>query len=373
MRSAEFPNALSQTKGGEYLLNELNPPNGNAPQTPLESASDFSDMEPTSTNSHIEWNGLSEDAAVDIRIPRADESQPTHEKNDTLLRWAIGIAFLVGVAFLALWGEGYRGLDRIVYRYNIKGNLIDEIHYNSNIQPAHTRYNYSNDGNIVKAIFYDTRDGSVSYWTDYEYDNDDSLIVQTVYSTSGSRYSWVEYTYDINGNRISETQYFEDKRRSWFEHTYDADGNCIETIYFKADGTIIDWTKHKYDADGNEIEMAGYQEDGSVAWRREFENDFRGNKIKQTDFAADGEETAQHSFLYDDNGNCLEEFGKSISIGGTKVAEAPLYRYEYDSSGNRIKETICGAGGSIKGWWQNKYNANGDITVAIWFDGDGTR
>ncbi len=181
--------------------------------------------------------------------------------------------------------------------------------------------------------------------TTYDKTMDKPLLVQ-YYDEDGNVYGRMEWTYDENGNVLTERMYMGDEQRTEVSYTYDDHGN-LASKYFdngESDGTEIYENTYKdgkltqtsvyfrnmllqtwrYDSEGNLILDTYYYEDGSTnATKYAYEN---GKLVLTVDYH-DDEETSREEYTYNADGNILSRV--------IKVGDHESYReaYSYNSAG----------------------------------------
>lgn len=152
------------------------------------------------------------------------------------------------------------------------------------------------------------------------YDSQDNVLTQTIVRGTGPDSVTGEtddqkttFTYDSNGNQLTERMTLEDGTTIESVNTYDANSNLLTTSVTLADGTKIE-TVNTYDGSGNlktsrdpegNVTTYGYDAVGNLTSIEDplhrvttFNYDSRGNLLSTTDLAG-----VTRSFTYDANGN----------------------------------------------------------------------
>lgn len=221
-------------------------------------------------------------------------------------------------------GAGY------IYTYDLGGNLTASMNALGDI----TSYIYNSNGMLEKVK---NADGST---VSYDYDKLDEMISKKYDGETVALYG-----YDKDGNRVS----MEDITGST-NYEYDKVGRVKAVILSDGKSKIT----YDYDVYGNLIRL-GYPDGTSVEYKYDELNQLVS--LKNTS----GESTA---YKYDANGNVTQvhrpngtytqiEYNENdqvkslINYGTTKffvffkkTIEISSYKYEYDKSGNIVKETI---------------------------------
>ena len=115
----------------------------------------------------------------------------------------------------------YRGKDIeivTIYEYDTSGNNTKTIVTNADGQQEMEVNEYDSENRLIKCIYYlDSKKGRS---VEYEYDNDDNLVKETIYTGKDNIMKIREYIYDSNGNQIKGI-------------AYDGEGNINETVEFE--------------------------------------------------------------------------------------------------------------------------------------------
>ncbi len=101
------------------------------------------------------------------------------------------------------------------------------------------------------------------------------------------------------------------------------------------DGGLSPVKTYKYDDKGNEIEEKSFS-DGSLSSTTKNIYDNKGNLTEVNSNSEDGSSSYKVIYKNDDLGNKIEETSNSIYNAGSEK-EHLTYRYEYDKTGNWIK------------------------------------
>ena len=240
----------------------------------------------------------------------------------------------------------------------------------------------SGKGNAGTEIRYTRNlDGSISGYTEYEYDSAGNNVKLTNYSSNDNILNLYEYEYDSAGNKIKEIGYFYGDLS--YESEYDSAGNIIKQITYDSDGSISHYAeiKYEYDSTGSSSKGIAYNEDGSRenGWV-ECEYNSAGKLIKITSYEEDGGSNSSQEAEYDSAGNLIKitihnpnmnsevEFdstGKPIKAKSVVNNELGYggTEYEYDSAGNQTKATKYNADGRF--YLGNfEYDNKGNLTIA---------
>ena len=162
----------------------------------------------------------------------------------------------------------------------------------------------------------------------YQYNSFGDLIVEKAYKDD---FFFVDntyvYTYDANGNDLTENCFSEGYDMSLVTCTYDSNGNIITSEYDSADKYVTCTRKYQYDDAGNilkaELKWSTRQEPTYYI----FEYD-QGRLVRRTD-----EFGVVTIYTYDGDGRIIE---KSVT---TQQGECSIYSYTYDEFGRCIRVT----------------------------------
>lgn len=164
-------------------------------------------------------------------------------------------------------------IDRIIYRYDVKNNLIDKEVYNTAndlIDKESYRYDVNNDriayykygekGKLssIETYAYDEKwrlsgtiasnpDGKMASRLTYKYDDNNNLIEQTWYNPAGEIKGVYKFNYDLNNNLLEETKFSgENDKESRIVYTYDKNGLLFEITKYDASDKKDKLTKYVY-------------------------------------------------------------------------------------------------------------------------------
>jgi hypothetical protein len=187
-------------------------------------------------------------------------------------------------------------LDKKVYTYDARGNLIRIVSYNPDGSLlSKTVYTYSDKKNLQQVASYN-HDGSLSSKSVYAYGPQGKLTEAIYYDAWGDIVHKVVYTYDDKGHLTEEIICGSSGITGRSVHTYDAQGRRIETTRYDlahGAGLGIDRTVETYDANSNILELTTYytekvgDEEGKPILPPSkriyaYEWDAQGNWVKQT-------------------------------------------------------------------------------------------
>lgn len=259
--------------------------------------------------------------------------------------------------------------DTVLYTYDLNNNIISQETYDNYGYASKTKIDYTYQDNLLtsmisynynenydytnnkwnpdrKTIYTYTPTNKISQkklylmnnnqWehrltNTYIYDTNDNLIVDF---NGGAR---IEYTYDENNNRLSETN---------FNAPLPMYGDTIKLVWtYDANNNVLDETPYIYE-NGNWI-FLGY------SMKFEYAYDSQNNlvsKVRKELISNQWVNNKKEVFCYDQNKNCI---GDSIFnfIDGVWAGEFG-YIYEFDTNNNKLSETMIQCYNSV--WFFNR-------------------
>lgn len=163
------------------------------------------------------------------------------------------------------------------------------------------------------------------------------------------------YFYDVEGNLISRDEYKEDGSllgKTTFEQL--ENGNRIEKNFYYDNENLKIGSHSIYDSENNHIETSHYDENGNVDPRHIYEARQESLRKVEEKFSYNTDENIVEAFHYDENGNYTHRTVTTYDLKGNqkdfssydlhkKLVQKTRYVYEFDSSGNWIKQ--------LQYWW----------------------
>lgn len=232
------------------------------------------------------------------------------------------------------------------YEYDENGNIIEHRYTSNGCTPSVTSYKYDDLGNPIRK---NMPDGSVALC---EYDADGNMVRSI--NSDGSQW---ECVYDANGNILEEYRTDTNGIRTLTNLSeYNEQGKLKKHTTFYKDGKTV--TTYQYNEKGYLIKRNVEQSNG-ISYYDEYEYDEYGNKTKQGSYHSYWGEFSIFYWKYDEKGNITEhrredEQGPDYS-----------YYYEYDASGNRIKNTYVLHKSDITSVREYEYDAYGNLLKEI--------
>ena len=221
--------------------------------------------------------------------------------------------------------------DSVRYTYDEDGCLLTyESRYTiDGVESCERTVNtYNSQHQLVKMV--EETDGSVSSTTTYTYDAKGQLVSEKL-NDSDSEYE-IQYTYDVSGNCIKETQLYDGKLAWCTTSTYDAKGNLIKAVGPDRDGVAQPAT-YAYNSDGN---LTKYPWAGVGFLNTEtYTYDKNGYLIKIVEESSDGVHTTVYT--NDADGNCIKETYSEKYTDGSGFTS--VYTYTYDKGNKMLTES----------------------------------
>lgn len=239
-------------------------------------------------------------------------------------------------------------LMEATYDKDMNKPLVQQEYDEDGSKTNHREYTYDDDGNELTNYYYD-EDGEINWGYEYTYDADGNILTEKVYGEEGLE-SEVTYTYDADGNMLTWTQSDGDRT----VYTYNADGLLEKEVSYYYDGEPGSWVTYTYDDHGNKLTQTnGYGADENTSTTSyTYENTYDGDKLVEVKEYCEGELTS-HS-KYDADGNQI------LSVSYWSGEET--YRTETTYENGKVSKEATYSSGDLTYCQENTYNANGKLT-----------
>lgn len=267
-------------------------------------------------------------------------------------------------------GDGGIAVDwgRMNYEYDARGNLV---RVSSGGERA-TILEYDAHGNLIKVL--GDSDGDFAPEGDYlifEYDASGNRIKRMEYEEDGTLRCCYEWEYDASGNEIKSIRYDYDRDGSIdYYCEYDAFQNLVKSVWYNEDGSVRGDSayRYEYDASGNLTKVMCRGESGNYYLCDAYEYNAFGDEVKHVGYRGDGSvsDYFDAQYEYDVQGKVTRRYYERVSDCNSdyeysEVGES-YYEYEYDASGNLIREEVRRwRDGNFSGSESREYNADGNL------------
>src|ERR1019366_5595022 len=157
-------------------------------------------------------------------------------------------------------------LFKITYKYDEKGNEIEENSYGSdeNLISKMT-YEYNNEGNAIESNRYNI-DGSLAQRFVFKYNEQGKVSERNDYNADGSLDHKSTFKYNEEGKVIEKNNYYSDgSLDDKMMYNYNAEGIVIENIYFETGRkkSVLKFN-YQFDKHGNWIIKNKYLDDKPI-------------------------------------------------------------------------------------------------------------
>ena len=200
-----------------------------------------------------------------------------------------------------------------------KNPIRSELYEDSGYKLADITYEYDADGRRLSNTT--TWVASGDFETDtYTYDENGNVIKKVLtYSYSPGYENVSNYIYDENGLLIKENWGAEEY---YIGYEYDEKGHLAKSFNMN-DGTRYEYMAYQCDADGNVLVETVDWGDGDISTNT-YTYDAEG-KMLNMDYAMNGQVMFSHAYVYDDEGNLVKQ---GVSIESWKMEGYVVHYYE---------------------------------------------
>ena len=221
-------------------------------------------------------------------------------------------------------------------------------------------YTYDKNGNVITEKTTDIETKQV-WTTQYTYNKNN--LVLTIKSTEpdGSVSRNVTYTYDANGRLTTFGDY---DNENYHDYTYDDKGNLLSDTSFVG-GKVYTKDLYTYTAGGNVFTHITQNADGKKDHEITYNYDKNGNTLTEMYYDGAGNSVWIIDYTYDDKGNMLTATEKDSD--GTVTG----YKYTYSNSGNLLSDEHSTYGKWGSGKFVYTYDSNGNRLSWTGYDANG--
>lgn len=200
-----------------------------------------------------------------------------------------------------------RGILRYKWEYDKRNNKILEIEYDYTFGNSITRYEYDKDGKLIKEVFLhadideDGHEKNIEErgWIDIEYDEEERIIKKTKFNSYGELDHWLEYEYEHNEevNMRKEIRFYPGSFNGTVLHIwgYDSSGNVLSQINYEYEDTFS-WYEYYYDDNGNKINEIFFDKYGERMYYTDYVYNDKEKLIKETTYIFGGTVTREYEY-----------------------------------------------------------------------------
>lgn len=267
-----------------------------------------------------------------------------------------------------------------VYTYDEKGHCVKEESGGEGYRDVMVTYTYNEAGKLL--LRYETYGDSDSWQkTEYTYDANGNVLTNAYLTSNGIGWTY-EYTYDANGVQTSYSHTLPDNPHHWQKWYMDGDKKIYESS--EHDGNNYSKSIEKDD----KILYSYFRRGGDVT-EDYYTYDEVGNVL--THLWWSGGQGDYTIYTYDERGNCLQVAVYAITDRNDPEGTATLrevtdtYAYVYDDDGRILRQEHCDRDGKVT-TIETTYNAAGLLltqkttyhtdaweSITHTYDGDGRK
>ncbi len=252
------------------------------------------------------------------------------------------------------------------YTYDDDGNLLSEIDSKYVNNEWLKVYESRRINNVVKTIYqlkYANDEGTYDCKEEYTYDDNGNELTHTVFYFDSSNWDSnlkFEYTYDNNGNKLTEkrSEYISNEWVKTEEYKYINSEKKTTYYTFFSNGSMDSLDEFTYDDNGNkitEVESRYIENEWVKIKEYKYFNDHQVTLYDIT-FKADGTFDYKYESTYDENKNKLaEKRSKYLDGVWVKVEECKYF----NNRGATLYYISFNGDGTFKSKYESTYNDNG--------------
>ena len=146
------------------------------------------------------------------------------------------------------------------YKYDKKGNILEEISYIDGEESYTTVYEYDKEGNVTYYEYNDADDEDWSYARiyEYKYDKKGNIIKEVCVDADTDEELYTETSkYDSKGNLVS-SEYDDQNTVTFYEYEYNKKGKITYIGAYDEDDNEVYACEYKYDKNGNQTAVYVY-------------------------------------------------------------------------------------------------------------------
>ncbi|MCD4832404.1 MAG: hypothetical protein K8R31_01310 [Bacteroidales bacterium] len=220
--------------------------------------------------------------------------------------------------------SGYKNYTK---KFDLNGNVIEEIYYQSGSVDQKLSYKYDDNENKVEYVNYKGDETKVMFKQNITYDNSTRKIREERYN--GTDYQIIKYNYknnklaeiirsDIYGNvehkrifnykgNVCTISIFDEKsnRIGKIINKYDNNNNIIESVEYDLDDKVK--VQYLYKFDGKLVKEKIKYVLKNFIYKEEYQYNSKGNLVKVIKEEPKGNIFVNNLYKYDSKGNLIEE------------------------------------------------------------------
>lgn len=137
------------------------------------------------------------------------------------------------------------------WEYVGEGEHNEGIYYTLGSESSSkTREEYNEYGKLEKLSFFD-KDGNVTYWVEFEFDEIGNAVGSRTYHADGSLFGGYVFEYDEQNRIVQYSNYnCNEKVSAWHALEYDDDNHTVLDTYHGGDNDFTYETLYEYDEEG---------------------------------------------------------------------------------------------------------------------------
>jgi hypothetical protein len=224
---------------------------------------------------------------------------------------------LMVLSFSNLYGQDENNTNRLLYKKNnVKSVKTFEYKYRNGKIKGHGKllwnYLYDTTGLLTESYFYSGNE----HHQKYKYNEKGNLVEEISYIISSPFFTNYFYKYDSKGNIIEKI--ISHNGGKW-NYTYDSLGNQtkIKWLYMpETDPNSFFTDTFEYNSKNQKKKMQRNRGETAIYFYQTFDYDSSGNLIKEIRFE-NGDTTTMWTYFYDNKSNCIEVKGYDKRLNKT--------------------------------------------------------
>lgn len=137
-------------------------------------------------------------------------------------------------------------------RYNLKGNSIEEIIYNDDIEETKRTFHYDDKGQKTHNYLY--KKNEIMEVVKYQFNKKNNLLEIIAYDNNNIQKRRSTHLYNKNGNEIEANLFSKNNSQIKIIYQYNHKNNIDKTLFYNIEENMVGEKSFKYDEKGNRIE-----------------------------------------------------------------------------------------------------------------------